>query len=370
VIHIGHTAHISLNTLLLVWYVGCGGDVTEPQRNPLSITLTPTHVSVCGGFDGAIDLLVNGGAPPFSFDWSNGETTEDLSGLSAGVYVVTVRDATADTDTDSATVTQPEIVLIFAVTDASSVGGADGAIDLSVSGDGVPPYTYEWSEGSSTEDISGLPSGTYVVTVTDANGGFKTDSTAVIDPSQLRDVDGNVYNTVTIGSQVWLASNFRATRRPNRSLLTQGADVVGGSWDPRYYRASGVGSQTHEADPIFYNWAAADVVPPPGWHVPSDDEWRTLIAYLSVNGQGGAGTAAGAKMKTSASSSGFDGLFTGHWGAGEFFVGGNHTYYWSSTTWVSDDRDNWVFGLSEADSVERRVWDKRAAFSLRLIRDN
>jgi uncharacterized protein (TIGR02145 family) len=363
------TVHRALAALLCSMSTGCGGDATDPQPDPLSIALHPTHVSVCGGLDGAINLEVTGGTPPYSFAWSNGATTEDVDGLPAGEYEVTVRDAAADLETGSVALAQPEIILTFSVIDASTVDGSDGAVDLSVSGEGTPPYVYAWSEGSSTEDIEGLPRGTYVVTVTDAGGGFKTDSIAVIDPSQLRDVDGNVYNTVAIGGQVWLASNFRAQSRPNGSQLTQGADVVGGSWNPRYYLAQATGSATNESDPIFYNWAAAEVLAPAGWHVPSDEEWRALVDYLSVNGQGGAGTAAGRKMKSTSSSSGFNGLFTGHWGAGDFFVGGNHTYYWSSTTWANDDRDNWIFGLSADDTVERTVWDKRAAFSVRLLKD-
>ena len=361
--------HRSLSPLLVSIVYACGGTSTEPTGDPLSLVLTPTEVSACSGRDGAVDLTVSGGTLPYSFEWSNGATTEDISNVAAGTYAVTVTDANSVRVSDSVAVFQPEILLEFAVTDASTVDGSDGGVDLTVSGEGTPPFFYTWSDGSSTEDIEGLPRGTYVVTVTDANGGFKTDSATVIDPSLLRDVQGNIYGTVVIGSQVWLASNFRATSRPDGGLITQGQDAIGGSWNPRYYAVVGEGSTTHEFDPIFYNWAAAEVLAPPGWHVPSDEEWRVLVAYLAVDGQGGTGTAVGDKMKSIESSSGFDGLFTGYWDPGDFFMSGSNTYYWSSTTWESDDRDNWIFGLSPAADLERTVWDKRAAFSVRLIKD-
>jgi hypothetical protein len=131
------------------------------------VTGVPCH----GAATGAIDLTVSGGTPPYAYAWSNGATSEDVAGLVAGSYSVTVTDAHACTMSTSFTVTQPIASLAAegAVTEVACSGGATGAIDLGVTG-GTPPYAYAWSNGATSEDVTGLPVGAYDVTVTDASG--------------------------------------------------------------------------------------------------------------------------------------------------------------------------------------------------------
>ena len=85
--------------LLILISLSCGNS-TDPtddgEQEPLELTFVVVHVTSYGASDGAIDLTVTGGMPPYSFLWSNGETTEDIQNLSAGRYTVTVRDTAGD----------------------------------------------------------------------------------------------------------------------------------------------------------------------------------------------------------------------------------------------------------------------------------
>ncbi|MFM8949371.1 MAG: gliding motility-associated C-terminal domain-containing protein, partial [Bacteroidota bacterium] len=146
--------------------------IIQPQ-NALSNTASVTQQVNCfNGNDGSVDLSVNGGTLPYVYSWSNGSTTEDLSGLSAGVYTVLITDQNGCQDSASVTISQPSIALGLSSTQTTPVScnsGANGAIDLTVTG-GTLPYVYSWSNGATSEDISGLAAGTYTVSVTDANG--------------------------------------------------------------------------------------------------------------------------------------------------------------------------------------------------------
>ncbi len=123
---------------------------------------------VCNGPNsGSIDLSVSGGTPGYTYLWTGGVATQDRMGLATGTYTVTVTDGASCTQTTSATIINSPIVQ-SAVTFPAACGSADGAIDLSVSG-GNPGYTYTWTGGTTTQDISGRAAGSYTVTVTDTS---------------------------------------------------------------------------------------------------------------------------------------------------------------------------------------------------------
>lgn len=141
--------------------------VTEPDA--LDITFIITDAACAGEASGSIDITVTGGTPPASFLWSNGATTEDLEGLTAGIYTVSVTDINGCTTSGSAEVGEaPALLLGAAVTDVSCNGESSGAVALDVSG-GVAPYIYLWSNGSTEANLVGVAAGTYSVVVTDAN---------------------------------------------------------------------------------------------------------------------------------------------------------------------------------------------------------
>ncbi len=149
-------------------------------------SLSETHVnSTCGSSNGSIDLTVSGGSSPYTYAWSNLANTEDLTNLAGGVYIVTVTDANACTNTLSVTIlNNGGPILSETHVNVTCNGGSNGSIDLSVTG-GVSPYTYSWTGGVTTQDRSGLTAGTYTVTVTDANACSAVLSINVTEPAAL-----------------------------------------------------------------------------------------------------------------------------------------------------------------------------------------
>lgn len=169
------TDNLSLdNGYIFNWNISLVSDlpdtlVTIEEPNDIEINGFISQAN-CGGNDGAINIEVTGDYPPYTFNWSNGAITEDLSNIGAGTYEVIVTDDNGCSD--SATFNLNNISSIntaSTITQVTCAGGSDGAIDLSTSG-GTPPYTFSWSNGANTEDISGLSDGIYTVTITDDNG--------------------------------------------------------------------------------------------------------------------------------------------------------------------------------------------------------
>lgn len=142
----------------------------------LSLSNTTNNVLCFGGNNGSIDLSVSGGAGSYIYFWSTNSTANDLIGLAAGTYTVTVTDLNGCSKTLSATVSQSTAITTSGIVNqASCSGNSDGWIDISTIG-GIPPYTYLWSNGSALQDLQNLTSGTYTVTITDANGCTATSS--------------------------------------------------------------------------------------------------------------------------------------------------------------------------------------------------
>lgn len=175
------------------------------------------NISCTGESDGEIDLTVNGGTAPFTFAWTgpNGTfDTEDLTGLSAGVYALTVVDANGCSDTLSVELTEPASIssdLVGSIqnggTGVSCNGGADATIELDILG-GSTPFGTQWSGPngftSTDEDLSGVEAGDYTVVITDANGCSITDSINITEPDTLisdlySPVFGGGYNIACAG---------------------------------------------------------------------------------------------------------------------------------------------------------------------------
>ncbi len=151
---------------------GCTASLTLiiNAPNALSLAATTQDLTCNDAQNGSIDLSVAGGTAPYSYDWSNGATSQDLEGLSANEYQVIVTDANGCTDDLTLIINAPTAIILEATTqDISCNNGQNGNIDLNITG-GTTPYSYSWNNGADTQDLQNLPAGTYEVTVTDANG--------------------------------------------------------------------------------------------------------------------------------------------------------------------------------------------------------
>jgi len=158
--------------------------VLQDIPNEPDVSANPTPAT-CGQPNGAIDLTATNGEPPYTFAWSNGADTEDISGLSPGTYSVTVTGSNGCTATGSWPIADVLPFTISGTATPSTGSPPNGSVDITV----TPPgsYAYTWSNGEATEDISGLASGTYTVTATDASGCTATASfdVAMINPPPL-----------------------------------------------------------------------------------------------------------------------------------------------------------------------------------------
>lgn len=153
---------------------GCTKTATVLINEPAAIVASAnvTNVSCAGGHNGTISVSVTGGTPGFTYSWSNqAGTGANISNLAAGTYSLIITDENGCVKTLSSTVTQPSSPLIVnaVVTNASSNTSADGFIITTVTG-GTPGYTFSWSNGPVTQNDYNLLPGSYVVTITDANG--------------------------------------------------------------------------------------------------------------------------------------------------------------------------------------------------------
>jgi gliding motility-associated-like protein len=187
-------------TVMIADINGCTGTTTFNITQPataLAGNVSVTDVGCFGASTGAIALEVTGGVQPYSYLWSNGSVTRDISNLAAGNYSVAITDSWGCVRNINATVSQPSAAVAGTgtITNVTCFGEATGAIDLLASG-GVAPYTYLWSNGSATEDLTGIPAGTYSVTITDANGCITSYSGTVTEPAAS--VGGSVTSQVNV----------------------------------------------------------------------------------------------------------------------------------------------------------------------------
>lgn len=126
-----------------------------------------------------IDVTMLQGTAPYSCVWSTGETTEDLTQVSAGTYTVNVTDANGLVYTETITITEPApLDLVFNNQNPSTAFTNDGMIDLAITG-GTPAYVAEWDNGNLGTYQAFLGTGTYHVTITDSNGCTTTGTTTL-----------------------------------------------------------------------------------------------------------------------------------------------------------------------------------------------
>lgn len=195
---------------------GCSVDTAVTIQNitgAFAVTLNSVTDEMCGDSTGVVDINVSGGGLPYNFSWSNGATTEDISGLTAGTYQVMVTDDNGCSSTLSAIVNNISGTLSIsnALTNDENCGDATGYIDITVSG-GNTPYSYQWSNGATTQDLYSLSTGNYTVVITDGSGcqitedyfidniaGSGMSTTSVVEDEICGNGEGSIQVTVSGG---------------------------------------------------------------------------------------------------------------------------------------------------------------------------
>ncbi|UKN01137.1 T9SS type A sorting domain-containing protein [Paracrocinitomix mangrovi] len=148
-------------------------NVTISTGAGITSTTVVTDVSCADGADGSIDVTPTNGTGPYTYNIGAGPQSNNVfTNLATGTHLITVQDANGCTGSVSATVGEPTAISGTYTTN-DEISGNDGSINLTVTG-GTAPYSYSWtgpnSYSSTVEDPTNLVSGTYSVTVTDANG--------------------------------------------------------------------------------------------------------------------------------------------------------------------------------------------------------
>lgn len=201
------------------------GVVTQPAE--LEATTAVDPVTCHGLANGAIELTVTGGTTPYTFDWSNGATSEDLNNLGPGTYGVTVTDANDCVVNTSGAVTEPDTLdASSVVTDVTCFGGSDGMIDLTAEG-GLAPYQFAWDHGPTTEDVSGLSAGSYTVTFVDQNACVYEYTTTVGEANEFEPtITAGGPTTFCDGDSVVLTATAGATYLWSTGATTQSITVL------------------------------------------------------------------------------------------------------------------------------------------------
>jgi len=142
--------------------------VTVDANPCLTLDAVLSDLTCAGDSNGAIDVTVLTGTPPYSFTWNDGATSEDRSGLGEGTYVLTVDDAAGESLTDTFVI-EADLLDVTFLAQPTNCQGAQGSLSLLVSG-GQPPHQVLWNTGDTGQVLSNLPPGGYSVVVTDSDG--------------------------------------------------------------------------------------------------------------------------------------------------------------------------------------------------------
>ncbi len=183
---------IGTYTVIITDANGCtstaNDSVSEPTALMAMITID-SNVLCNGGSDAGLTVMATGGTPGYAYTWNNASTTASITGLSAGVYEVTITDTNNCTTSVIDTIVEPTALAIMMNMDATVAcfGTATGSASAMVSG-GVAPYAYNWSNGDTAAMATGLNAATYMVMATDSNGCMISDSIMIAGPDSAMTV--------------------------------------------------------------------------------------------------------------------------------------------------------------------------------------
>ncbi|MCF8379684.1 MAG: hypothetical protein K9H49_08920 [Bacteroidales bacterium] len=256
--------------------------------------------------------------------------------------------------------------------------------DILYSSASSTPFNYQWNTSDEEEGVQKIK-----VIVKDDKAAEVKDEILIyiivgsLESGTVKDYDGNIYRTVVIGNQEWMAENLKVTNYKDGTSITNITDPI--AWfqltTPAYCWYNNDPASNKDTYGALYNWYTVNTgkLAPAGWHVPTDEEWTELTDYL------GGVDIAGAKLKEAGTShwlspnagvtnaSGFTALPGGYRGYnGEFKDIGSEGIWWSSSVYLYSPGNLMPLYRAMAsyqNYVDRFVLDKVAGFSVRCVRD-
>lgn len=313
------------------------------------------------------------------------------------IFTVSCKNSTSSKNTDpiaafTIDATVGSTAKTFNFNASGSVDNEDEASDLNVRWDWENDGTYD-TDYSTTKTATHQYSieGTFTVNLEVKDKGGLTNTikkyVTVCNSCVMTDIDGNEYEIITIGDQLWMAKNLKVTHYRNGDVIpnvtndTEWSNLSTGAY-------CSYGNYDSNVNPygLLYNWLTVNdnrKLAPAGWHIPTDDEWKQLEVYLGmddveVDNTGYQRTSVGYKLKSTngwrdnlngTNSSGFTALPGGcHRNFGPFTEIGDSAYFWSSTE--STATYAWCRKLNYNNETIGYIGaNKRNGFSVRCVKD-
>lgn len=191
-------------------------EFTVTQPDALTMALEMENISCQGANDGMITAIVEGGTGGYNYEWTNNQTTEQITGLTEGNYTVVVRDENQCEISDMAIITEPDLIdlMVTDVINALCFGDNTGSITVSsTGGNGNFEFSADGINFQSSPTLSGLPVGDYTITVRDPNGCTETTTASIDQPEELS-VDAGSNQTIDLGFSTQLQTTTAPFGRP------------------------------------------------------------------------------------------------------------------------------------------------------------
>jgi uncharacterized protein (TIGR02145 family) len=372
----------TLVTLFLICIASCqkaGEDLPKPIA---SFTLSKTSAAL-----NEVVTFTNTSQNATTYEWDFGDGNNSTvknpthSYSTIGVFTITLS-ATGEGGNNSAsktiTIIIPAPVAGFTIDKTTAEGGE--LITFTNTSQNATSYAWDFGDGSTSTSQNVTHSysdaGTYAVELTAiGEGGTNSTTNTVTIKLIVKDIENNQYNTVKIGTQIWMSENLRVTKLNDGSAISNVTENV--TWEsmvtPAYcwyennYATYGI---IHGALYNFYA-VSSEKLCPAGWHIPSIDEWEILIAYL------GGEIAANSKMKSTegwelnangTNESGFNAFPGGfRYQDGAFIYTGWDGNWWSSNPFFEDA---YYYNIRVLDNgISQMVGNKSSGCSVRCIKD-
>ncbi len=212
--------------------------VNIPDGNSLNVVVSGIAPSCATANNGGVNSTVNGGTAPYTYSWSNGSSAANLQNVGAGYYAVTVTDANGCAGIAETTLTEGAALAVELQGTGSSCFAATDASIFTTIINGVTPYTYSWSNGSTDANLQNVEAGFYAVTVTDANGCVGIANTTVTEGAglavQLQNTasscsgasDAAIFTTIINGTAPYIYSWSNGSADANLQNVEAGSYAV------------------------------------------------------------------------------------------------------------------------------------------------